>query len=61
MSEKLTKVASGIYRCGKFEIMKVARGCWRITNKGYGNDFVTLADAHYWCRNGGSLFPRKAK
>jgi hypothetical protein len=55
--DKLVKVASGIYRYGKFDIMKVARGCWRITTKGYGNDFMYLRDAVYWCKNDGSLYP----
>jgi hypothetical protein len=53
-----TKTARGIYQCGKFTIMKVAKDCWRITNRGYGNDFSTLADAVYFCENGGSLYPK---
>jgi hypothetical protein len=55
---KLQKVAPGIYRFGNFEITKVARDCWRITTKGYGNDFIKLSDAVYFCRNGGSLYPK---
>lgn len=53
------KVSPGIYRIAGFTIMKVAKGWWRVTDKGCGLDFGKLSDAAYWCRNGGSLYPQE--
>lgn len=52
------RVAPGIYRIAGFTVMKVAKNCWRITDKDCGNDFCNLSDAAYWCRNGGEQFDR---
>jgi len=57
MIDKLRKIIPGIYSYGEFQIMKVDKNCWRITNEGYGNDFVYLKDAVYFCKIGGSLYP----
>lgn len=46
-----------IVECNGFTIIKVAKDCWRIINPGYGNDFMYLRDARYFCENGGSLYP----
>lgn len=47
---KLIKVTPEIYDYGKFTIMKIARRCWRITTKGYGDDFESLVNAVRFCK-----------
>jgi len=51
------KIAPGVYRINGFDVTKVAKNCWRITSPGCGQDFISLGDASYWCKNGGSLYP----
>ncbi len=49
MSVGLQKIAPGIYRCNGYAIIKVAKDCWRITDPGFGIDFLTLSAARHWC------------
>ena len=58
---KAKKLSPGVYIYGNFQIVKVAKNFWRVTVDGNNNDFMTLSDAVYFCRNGGSLYPKYPK